>query len=351
MNGLNNEELTENGNQSTNGLKINSLSNEIVDDPNDESSQETEINGNITHREKSPIKTIFSLPDNPLSRLRHSSGSKTKLESVPEVEKPVTRDNFILFCQYLINNNFSTTDTFKALQNSGIAKDEMVFDDSATTTSTVLIVASKENFPTVVQVLLQLVHSPLTKTSKGYTALHHAIHQNNMDVVKLLMASTEYQHLNLCDKLGNSPAHIAILSQNRDVLKMLRSKGANFSIPNSNLHTPLHLASRMFKLLVENISTEDPLHLDKVLEIENLLNFLLENLTDDELFISLSKDQDNESPLHIFAEVDYHYGIKLICTRIDKSSCFDVVNKYKLTPFLICIEKSFQGFEKKKANL
>ncbi|XP_076095731.1 uncharacterized protein LOC143066806 [Mytilus galloprovincialis] len=106
---------------------------------------------------------------------------------------------------------------------------------------------------------------------QGYSPLHEAVLNENVDIVKLLVSLDA--DVRAPDIKGDSPLHYAALNENFDIVKILVSLGADVSVPDIEGHSPLHYAAlnenvEMVKLLVSlgaNLSVtnnegDSPLH-------------------------------------------------------------------------------------------
>jgi ankyrin repeat protein len=132
--------------------------------------------------------------------------------------------------------------------------------------------ARRGNLP-VVQALVNVGHGSVNaRTPSGDMAIFDAVLGGSVPVVEFLCSSGAA--LDVTDKNGFSPAHLAAMNGNADVLGALISKGAPINLESNAKDTPLHLAARNghtlcvkmlvdsdAKLYVRNLSHETPLDL------------------------------------------------------------------------------------------
>ncbi|EFJ38443.1 hypothetical protein SELMODRAFT_73489, partial [Selaginella moellendorffii] len=64
----------------------------------------------------------------------------------------------------------------------------------------------------------------------GSTLLHHAVASGSPSVVRLLLKYGV--HVNSVDKAGWTPLHVAVRCQQRDILRVLLNRGADWTIAN-----------------------------------------------------------------------------------------------------------------------
>lgn len=85
----------------------------------------------------------------------------------------------------------------------------------------------------------------LTAAESAFTALGYAIRNGDLQSVKDILEGDEFNHqlLNKADYAGNTPVHLAAVS-NRDVLKELLTRGASIHARNLADNTPLFLAKK-----------------------------------------------------------------------------------------------------------
>ena len=95
----------------------------------------------------------------------------------------------------------------------------------------------------------------------GYTPIHWAAKDGNVEIAKLLIASGA--KIDVKDNDGDTPLHEAAYSVQLDIVKLLIDSGATIDIKNNKDMTPLHIAAsqneyKVVKCLVENGAQIDP---------------------------------------------------------------------------------------------
>ena len=118
----------------------------------------------------------------------------------------------------------------------------------------------KESSELQVQSLYQLlIKNPYlvnTVDDKNETILSYSIKNNNISISNLILTSPiidlEYQ-----DKNGNSYLHLAVMSQQKDIIKLLIEKGIDINKQNKEGNTVLHLAytvnnKQIINILIDN---------------------------------------------------------------------------------------------------
>ena len=98
---------------------------------------------------------------------------------------------------------------------------------------------------------------PNKKDAQGKTALHHAIENGHLSVVKILLARNNI-NINLTDHQGRTALHVAVLNNNIEIVKILLEKNPKLNIQDSKGWTALHFAAlhnnpEMTALLLEKI--------------------------------------------------------------------------------------------------
>lgn len=76
------------------------------------------------------------------------------------------------------------------------------------------------------------------------TRLHEAIIKEDTEEVRELVQELDVDQINVRDRRGNPPLHLAIHSQNIDIINLLLNAGADLSWKNGggNNSFPLHVA-------------------------------------------------------------------------------------------------------------
>ncbi|XP_072347980.1 nuclear factor NF-kappa-B p100 subunit isoform X2 [Scyliorhinus torazame] len=107
----------------------------------------------------------------------------------------------------------------------------------------------------VVELLLTAEANAAVLDRHGNSVLHLALHRNDEKMVKLLLEHLKPQVLSKLLKLpdcdGLYPVHLAVKGQNKDLLEILLSKGADRNIAEQKSgRTPLHLAVELQSLFL-----------------------------------------------------------------------------------------------------
>ena len=91
----------------------------------------------------------------------------------------------------------------------------------------------------------------LCKGSRGRTALHAASQHGQAKIVNILIQSLQTQVetsdaniLEVTDKNGNTPLHLACVGESKAVVQLLVDHGASIIAVNSKGETPLHTAAQ-----------------------------------------------------------------------------------------------------------
>jgi len=80
------------------------------------------------------------------------------------------------------------------------------------------------------------------QNKNGETPLHIAVENGHINIVKLLISSKA--DVNVRDKNGDTPLHVAVFTERIDIAKLLISKKADVNIGDKDGNTPLHSAVR-----------------------------------------------------------------------------------------------------------
>ncbi len=130
---------------------------------------------------------------------------------------------------------------------------DTVFDSAG---RPVLCEAARRGNLAVVQALINVGHASVNaRTPAGDMAIFDAVNGGSVAVVEYLCSNGAA--LDVTDKNGFSPVHLAAMNGNADVLSMLIAKGAPINLESNAKDTPLHLAARndhvaCVKLLVDS---------------------------------------------------------------------------------------------------
>ncbi|KAF3218272.1 hypothetical protein TWF106_007634 [Orbilia oligospora] len=122
-----------------------------------------------------------------------------------------------------------------------IAHDRACLKTSDRLGNTALHYTVAQNFPSVVELLLQNGMDPNFGNHQGRTALHSAIRTGNIEVIETLLRYGAA--VNKKDAEGWTPLHLAAYFDKLEVGQMLLdTDGSIIDIPGPNEYTPLHIA-------------------------------------------------------------------------------------------------------------
>uniref|UniRef100_A0ABD2XG05 Uncharacterized protein n=1 Tax=Trichogramma kaykai TaxID=54128 RepID=A0ABD2XG05_9HYME len=100
----------------------------------------------------------------------------------------------------------------------------------------------------MVQLLLEKGANPNLANEKGHTALHLVCNSDALfidNIASMLFELSDKNHqplqINAVDKIRNTPLHIALKQDNKEVAELLMRRGADLSVANANGTTPLHI--------------------------------------------------------------------------------------------------------------
>jgi len=97
------------------------------------------------------------------------------------------------------------------------------------------------------KIIKETTSSLFYKTIQGYTPLHLAVNNDNVEVMKILLHS-EKVNVNVYDNYGFSPIFYAILKKRYDILKMLLSHPSL----NINFKNVTGLSPLLFSIVLRN---------------------------------------------------------------------------------------------------
>ncbi|AIL65615.1 Ankyrin repeat protein [Rickettsiales bacterium Ac37b] len=130
-----------------------------------------------------------------------------------------------------------------------------------------------------------IIEDVIDKTN-GNTALHHAVLENNIEMIHYLVGAGVEKDLQNND--GNTALHLAVSEDKLDIIKILTQAGANLYIYNNDGRIPLHLAIIHSQLEVveyfvaagidinyRNDVGNSALHLAGMNQSENMLRYLI----------------------------------------------------------------------------
>lgn len=177
------------------------------------------------------------------------------------------------------------------------------------------------------------------------TTLHHAIKENNINVVRSLLDTGA--NIEACDGEKKSPLHLAAKEGHTDMVSLLLTKGANPEARDWYDKTPLHYAAEshssrsMIPLLCKagaQVDTRDchlktPLHY----AVEHAQIGAVEQLLDDHANPT-ARDAYSKTPLHFAAGKN---SSRLIVERLLKNgACVNVYDHLNRTPLHYAVQQN-----------
>ncbi|XP_067037370.1 transient receptor potential cation channel subfamily A member 1-like isoform X2 [Acropora muricata] len=196
---------------------------------------------------------------------------------------------------------------------------------------TPLLLAAAHGCSAVVSLLLENGADVTCEDEKRRTALHWAVGQDK--TIERLLKDVHVQELKLVnqrDSTGSTALHYAAQGGFLKSVLLLLKNGADPSLKNTKLETPLHLAASygwlpIVKKLMEgrqtrmmnvgNLSDLTPLHLAACNGQDRVVKFLLDRGA------TIERDTDGRTPLHFAAAKGSLKSVQLIC-----SSCPNSIN-------------------------
>ena len=140
-----------------------------------------------------------------------------------------------------------------------------------------------------------------------YDLLFTASRNGNIKIVKKIFKQYKYTDVNIMDEQGNTPLHIATISNNIIIVKYLISKGACIDIKNKNGKTPLYNAIEVnnFEIAsfllthgatvdIKDINGMTPLHIAVINKLYNITTLLIFNHSNTDI-----KNSNGETPLDL----------------------------------------------------
>ncbi|XP_041366095.1 NF-kappa-B inhibitor alpha-like [Gigantopelta aegis] len=106
----------------------------------------------------------------------------------------------------------------------------------------------------------------------GDTILHVAVIQEDVKLCEWLTRLTcGSRWLNLANQAAQTPLHLAVITRQADIVKVLTNAGASRDVRDSNGNTPLHIACRdSFHEIVDTLLLKKDTYTEKGNNIQNL---------------------------------------------------------------------------------
>ena len=103
--------------------------------------------------------------------------------------------------------------------------------------------AARENNPEILKVLLEYGETFDGRSGNGSTALHSAVRKDSRECITWLLENHPLL-LNVQDKFGDTPLHVAAFYDRLTSLKLMLNQGAAIDTKNNRGETPLEYASK-----------------------------------------------------------------------------------------------------------
>ncbi|KAL7296187.1 hypothetical protein TKK_0010726 [Trichogramma kaykai] len=151
----------------------------------------------------------------------------------------------------------------------------------------------------------------------GYTHFHVACRHGCYDVVEKFLKLGQVDPNCLMPRTGDSPLHLALANDHKDVAKLLLKAGANPNITNCELSTPLHLIfQRTYDKLAEipcgHDSAVTPM-LALTFDFAEMVKVLVRHGADPNV-----ADARGRTPLHIACQGQHNIMMAVVLMRICK---------------------------------
>ncbi|GLH04840.1 E3 ubiquitin-protein ligase mind-bomb [Gryllus bimaculatus] len=159
--------------------------------------------------------------------------------------------------------------------------------------SSPLCFAARQGKIDVLQHLLEKGHHVNLNDNRGWTPLHEAIANGHLDCVRLLFQQDECD-VNACTFDGMTPMYVACQYQDSiELIKLLVEHGVSVNKGNTENITPLHVASKSYKLDVVKELVKN----GAVVNVQDFNNFtpLMEAIDE----VRSKWNQKNETPLEV----------------------------------------------------
>ena len=352
--------------QSTDTLNI-TITEQIPEDIQTPTSEEFEIpssdkqdtaNGSCP---STPTVTPRSVPGKIKERFRNFSGAdRTSSTSLPTLNKPVTKENFLSVYCHLEDKPVAAIEEY--LKLSDLNKDGTFDDNDDNETALHAICQIKEVKINVFNALLNYGANPKLVTKSGKTILHLAVEKCNNKIVTEIFKKFP-KLLYKKDNRGWTPLHAAFAYQNENALATFvknSSEPLHLQASEDN-KTPLHIAiealilRKTYEKLAQVNSYEAEIQkkaFENVIIMDKMIKILIKEANHQQLKMALEMKFEKELefseeitpgdyPLHILANNhECHVFIKMIVDIIKDADPYEVLNANGLTPFSLSLLNS-----------
>ena len=191
------------------------------------------------------------------------------------------------------------------------------------------------------RLILEKIGSERTQEKNGWSPLHIAVMNDNLELTKLIIKSNgknvenQYQK----DKHGRTPLHLAVNNRNVELCNIFLANAGDNS-PGYVGQTPFHFAAnlgnmKICKLFIEKFPIKNPADDNGITPLHNAAkegNFDLFMLIAQSIFDINPKTNNGSTPLH-FAAYSGHYNICQVIIEHDGTLDKNPQNRYGETPF------------------
>nr|ADQ57373.1 Bcl-3 [Nematostella vectensis] len=182
-------------------------------------------------------------------------------------------------------------------------------------------------------------HLATLQDEDGDTPLHIAIAQENKNLVLYLVSLMRCLTLDIYNNLRQTPLHIAVITDQPDIVKCLIYAGANPNLPDRNGQTPAHLAcqrsavrclyeltsSSLLDYNIRNFEGLMPLHIAVAKRDKYAIALLVQNGAN----VDCKDGKSGKTPLHHAIERN---DLQIIKTLLDMSADINATDFSGVSP-------------------
>lgn len=232
-------------------------------------------------------------------------------------------------------------DTFQELLKHGNAED--ILNPKSKNQSTPLIVAIQHNQTSMVQFLLSL-GSVSHRLSDGYTPLHCALHQGNMEIIHELLSDAKVVEacLNESCEDGGTPLMLACELDSAPLIARMLALHANPNIRRKDGVAALEIALRRNCLpVIQEILTKSQMTPEAIEEAaKECSTDVLKSLVVQPGFYE-HKNSYGDTALHTAIRFGHLQGALVIIRECKNVDYFNIVNQGEETPFSLAASLGF----------